>query len=64
MAVKIRRTKGNHPVCNSCSSNGGKHYDIGIGPVKGNKLVIVLCDECMHSLLQKLIIVGSEFSEV
>lgn len=60
MAIKIRHTKDSHPVCNSCKSNGAKFYDIGIGPIKGTKQVTTLCDTCMHTLLQKLIIVGSD----
>lgn len=64
MAIKIRNTKDSHPVCNSCNGNGAKFYDIGIGPIKGTKQVTTLCDECMHTLLQKLIIVGSKKHEV
>lgn len=62
MAVKIRRSK--EKFCESCESNGGKFYDIGIGPKKGDMRLLTLCDACMHQLLQKLIIVGSEHNEV
>lgn len=58
MAVKIRKSK--QKLCESCESNGGKFYDIGIGPQKGSIKLTTLCDACMHSLLQKLIIVGSD----
>ena len=59
--VKIRHSKD--VGCNSCESNGGKFYDVGIGP-KGRMSITRLCDTCMHQLLQKLIIVGSEANEV
>ena len=62
MAVNIRKSKKRK--CESCESNGGVFYDIGIGPQKGTKQIITLCDACMHSLLQKLLIVGSEHNEV
>lgn len=57
MAVKIRRSKSK--FCNSCSSNGGKFYDIGIGR-KDRMSVTVLCGTCMSSLLHKLTVVESE----
>ena len=62
MAVNIR--KSSKRKCNSCASNGAMFYDIGIGPIKGAKQVTTLCSTCMHQLLQKLIIVGSEGNEV
>lgn len=57
MAVKIRHSKSRK--CDSCSSNGGKFYDIGIGPVT-NITVTCLCDTCIHTLLQKLIEMGAK----
>lgn len=62
MAVRIRSSK--KKVCNSCESNGGKFWDIGIGPQDVVPHVTTLCDTCMHTLLQKLIIVGKEANEV
>lgn len=58
MAVKIRKSKTK--LCESCKGNSGKYYDIGIGPKKGDIQLVTLCDACMHQLLQKLIIVGTE----
>ena len=62
MAVNIRKSKKNK--CESCESNGGIFYDVGIGPQKGEKKITTLCDTCMHSLLQKLLIVGSKHNEI
>lgn len=62
MAVNIRKSK--KKSCDSCRSNGCIFYDIGIGPIGGKKQITTLCDTCMHSLLQKLIIVGREYNEV
>lgn len=61
MAVKIRNS--NIRCCDSCKSDEGKFYDIGFGN-KNNMNITTLCDECMHTLLQKLIIVGREENEV
>ena len=58
MAVKIRRSKASK--CESCQSNGGKFYDIGIGPQGVVPSITVLCDTCMHSLLTKLIEMGAK----
>lgn len=58
--VKIRKSKGRY--CNSCGSNGGRFYDIGIGK-KDRMSVTALCDTCMHVLLQKLTILESEKAE-
>ena len=62
MAVKIRKSKEN--FCKSCESRNGKFYDIGIGPKKKDMRLVTLCDTCMHELLQKLIIIGSEYNEI
>ena len=58
--VKIRQSK--EKFCDSCESNGGKFYDIGIGLRKDGIRLVTLCDTCMHTLLQKLIIVGKDFN--
>lgn len=62
MAVKLRRA-GSRKQCNSCLTKIGRFYEVGIG--NKNKLIVVcLCDECIHTLLQKLIVLGSEENEV
>ena len=63
MAVNIRKAKEKHVSCTSCGTRQANFYDIGIGP-SNHKVVVTLCDECMHTLLQKLIIVGREENEV
>lgn len=63
--VNIRNAR-QHEQCSSCmkkSDDVEQLYEIGIGP-KGRMVVTCLCDGCMHMLLQKLIIVGSEYNEV
>ena len=59
MAVNIRKAKEKHASCTSCGAKQANLYDIGIGP-SNNKVVVTLCDGCMHSLLQKLIIIGRD----
>ena len=62
MAVKIRRAK-HHAQCSSCLKKEGEAKqlcEVGIGP-RYRLQISCLCDECMHSLLQKLIIAGSDF---
>ena len=62
MAVKLRRA-GNRKQCNSCLTKTGRFYEIGIGK-KSHLSVVCLCDECIHTLLQKLVVLGSEENEV
>lgn len=63
MAVKLRRAGSHRKQCNSCLTKTGRFYEIGIGPK--NKLnVVCLCDKCIHTLLQKLVVLGSEENEV
>ena len=62
MAVKIRKAKRSE-ICNACLKNEGTFYDLGFGH-KSSRIVITLCDGCMHMLLQKLIIMGSKYNEV
>lgn len=64
MAINIREAKVSK-VCKSClvpKRNAEKLYEIGIGGK--HKSITCLCDGCMHTLLQKLIVVGSEFNAV
>ena len=63
MAVNIRKAKEKYVNCTSCGTKQANFYDIGIGP-SNHKVVVTLCDGCMHTLLQKLIIVGREENEV
>ena len=63
--VKIRKAKS-HEQCISCTKKKARVkqlYEIGVGS-SSNMTIVCLCDECMHALLQKLIIVGSEFNEI
>ena len=63
MAVKIRKIKeGQKRTCNSCSSKENI-FEIYVGK-NGQGSVSALCDGCMHTLLQKLIIMGSKYNEV
>ena len=57
MAINIRKAKI-LKQCESCKSNGTKLYEIGIGIGSNRKTMICLCNACMHTLLQKMIIVG------
>ena len=59
MAVNIRKAKEKYVNCTSCGAKQANFYDVGIGP-SNHKVVVTLCDGCMHSLLQKLIIVGRD----
>ena len=59
--VKIRHSKDRG--CISCKAKNGIFYDIGFGD-SSNMCIVKLCDKCMHTLLQKLIQVGSDFDEV
>ena len=60
--VKIRKAKS-HEQCDSCLTKTGRFYEIGIGK-KSHLSVVCLCDECIHTLLQKLVVLGSEENEV
>lgn len=57
MAVNIRKAKLGKE-CTSCKSNGTKLFDVGFGGEE--KVIVTLCNTCMHNLLQKLIIVGGK----
>lgn len=59
--VRIRRSKDR--LCNSCKSNGGKFYDIGVGPLNDVKVILTLCGTCKDILLEKLILLESEKAE-
>lgn len=61
MAVNIRKAKL-AKECTSCQSNGCKLFEIGFGGK--HKTVVTLCNTCMHTLLQKMIIVGTQNNEV
>lgn len=66
MAVKIRSSKD--MVCDSCGKSKRNNkslelFDVGIINCSQAR-IITLCDECMHTLLQKLIIVGRKENEV
>ena len=64
--VKIRHSKDKGCIsckaksCISCKAKNGIFYDIGFGD-SSNMCIVKLCDKCMHTLLQKLIQVGSDF---
>lgn len=58
--IRIRKSKDR--LCNSCGSNGGRFYDIGIGK-KNRMSVTVLCSTCMYTLLEKLTVIESEKEE-
>lgn len=58
--VKIRKSK--RKLCDSCKSNGGRFYDIGIGQ-KDKMSVTTLCGTCIGVLLQKLTVIESEKAE-
>ena len=60
--VKIRRSKDKDRVCNSCKSNGGKFWDVGVGGENG-MVVLTLCDTCTDVLLQKLTVIKSKKAE-
>lgn len=63
MAIKIR--KSIKLKCNGCNKGPilktmqKQFYDIGIGEGEGLQ-ILTLCDDCMHTLLRKLIITGAD----
>jgi hypothetical protein len=67
MAIKIRKSKSQSRFCEGCPDkrnvDGVDIYEIYIGNGRQGH-IHKLCTDCMHELLQKMIIIGAKHNGV